>query len=146
MNIHVNGKDYTIDAADNTSLLDALRIHLNLTGTKYGCGEAVCGACKVLIDGRAVPACITPVANVQHKSIVTIEGLSKNGALHPMQQAFLDADAFQCGYCTSGMIIAAVSLKNQNPNATHQEIIDAMQGNICRCCVYPRIVQAISNA
>jgi aerobic-type carbon monoxide dehydrogenase small subunit (CoxS/CutS family) len=145
MNIRVNDKDYTIDVPDNTTLLDALRIHLNLTGTKYGCGEAVCGACKVLIDGRAVPSCITPVANVQHKSITTIEGLSKDGALHPMQQAFLDADAFQCGFCTSGMIITAVALKNQNPKATHQEIIDAMQGNICRCCVYPRIVQAISN-
>lgn len=146
MIINVNDKDYSIDVADNTTLLDALRIHLNLTGTRYGCGEAVCGACKVLIDGRAVPACITPVANVQHKSIVTIEGLAKDGQLHPMQQAFLDADAFQCGYCTSGMIITAVALKNRNPNATQQEIIDAMQGNICRCCVYPRIVQAISKA
>lgn len=146
MNIHVNGKDYTLEVEDNTTLLDALRIHLNLTGAKYGCGEAACGACKVLIDGKAVPACITPVATVQYKNIVTIEGLSKNGVLHPMQQAFLDADAFQCGFCTSGMIITAVALKNQNPNATHQQIIEAMQGNICRCCVYPRIVEAISKA
>lgn len=146
MKINVNSTDYTLDVPDNTSLLDALRVHLNLTGSKYGCGEGACGACKVLIDGRAVASCITPVASVQDKAIVTIEGLEKNGRLHPMQQAFLDEDAFQCAYCSSGMIIAAIALKTKNPKPSRQEIIEAMQGNICRCCVYPRIINAISKA
>lgn len=146
MKIRVNGNEYNVDVPDNTSLLDTLRVHLKLTGSKYGCGEGVCGACRVLIDGHAIPSCITPVASVQNKEIVTIEGLEKNGQLHPMQQAFLEEDAFQCAYCSSGMIISAVALKNRNPKPSRQEIIDAMQTNVCRCCVYPRIVKAISNA
>lgn len=146
MKIRVNGNEYNVDVPDNTSLLDTLRVHLKLTGSKYGCGEGVCGACRVLIDGHAIPSCITSVASVQNKEIVTIEGLEKNGQLHPMQQAFLEEDAFQCAYCSSGMIISAVALKNRNPKPSRQEIIDAMQTNVCRCCVYPRIVKAISNA
>lgn len=146
MKIRVNGNEYNVEVPDNTSLLDTLRVHLKLTGSKYGCGEGVCGACRVLIDGHAIPSCITPVASVQNKEIVTIEGLEKNGQLHPMQQAFLEEDAFQCAYCSSGMIISAVALKNRNPKPSRQEIIDAMQTNVCRCCVYPRIVKAISNA
>lgn len=144
MTINVNGTDYTLDIPANTSLLDALRVYLNLTGSKYGCGEGACGACKVLIDGHAVPSCVTPVASAQNKSIITIEGLEKEGALHPIQQAFLDEDAFQCAYCTSGMIISAVALKSKNPNPTRQEIVEAMQRNVCRCCIYPRIINAIS--
>ncbi|MGK6351327.1 (2Fe-2S)-binding protein [Parapedobacter sp. DT-150] len=146
MILHVNGHEYRIDVPDNASLLDTLRIQLKLTGAKYGCGEGVCGACRVLIDGHAVPSCITPAVSVQNKEIVTIEGLEKDGQLHPVQQAFLDEDAFQCAYCSSGMIISAVALKNQNPKPNQQEIINAMQVNICRCCVYPRIMKAISNA
>ena len=146
MTIHVNGNDYTLDIPAHTSLLDALRIHLNLTGSKYGCGEGACGACKVLVDGHAVPACITPVASVQHKEIITIEGLEEDGRLHPMQQAFLAHDAFQCAYCSSGMVISAVALKTSNPNPTRQQIIEAMQRNVCRCCIYPRIVDAIMDA
>ncbi|WP_257666049.1 (2Fe-2S)-binding protein [Parapedobacter tibetensis] len=144
MKIHVNGSEYSLNVPDNTSLLDALRVHLKLTGSKYGCGEGMCGSCKVLIDGHAMPSCITPVASVQNKEIITIEGLEKEGQLHPVQQAFLDEDAFQCAYCSSGMIISAVALKARNPKPTRQEIIDAMQGNVCRCCVYPRIMKAIS--
>ncbi|RPD38038.1 (2Fe-2S)-binding protein [Chitinophaga barathri] len=146
MKINVNSTDYNLDVPDNTSLLDALRVHLNLTGSKYGCGEGACGACKVLIDGRAVASCITPVASVQNKSIITIEGLEKDGKLHPVQQAFLDEDAFQCAYCSSGMIISAVGLKTKNPKPSRQQVIEAMQGNICRCCVYPRIINAIIKA
>jgi aerobic-type carbon monoxide dehydrogenase small subunit (CoxS/CutS family) len=145
MKINVNGTDYNLDVPESTSLLDALRVHLNLTGSKYGCGEGACGACKVLVDGRAVPSCITPVASVQHKAVVTIEGLEKDGKLHPMQQAFLDEDAFQCAYCSSG-IMAAVALKAQDPKPSRQKVIEAMQGNVCRCCVYPRIIKAIMKA
>ena len=146
MKINVNGTDHTLDVPANTSLLDALRVNLNLTGSKYGCGEGACGACRVLVDGHPVPSCITPVASVQNKFVITIEGLEKDGKLHPLQQAFLDEDAFQCAYCSSGMIISAVALKAKNPRPTREEIIEAMQGNICRCCVYPRIIHAISKA
>jgi|SRR5690606_38294950 Aerobic-type carbon monoxide dehydrogenase, small subunit CoxS/CutS homologs len=146
MKLQVNGKEYQVDVAPDTTLLDTLRIHLNLTGSKYGCGEGVCGACRVLVDGHAVPSCVTPTSSVEHKEVVTIEGLAKEGKVHPVQQAFLDEDAFQCGYCTSGMIITAVALKSRNPHPTPQEIAEAMQGNICRCCVYPRILTAVSKA
>lgn len=146
MKINVNATDYNLDVPDNTSLLDALRVYLNLTGSKYGCGEGACGACKVLIDGGAVASCITPVASVQNKAIITIEGLEKDGKLHPVQQAFLDEDAFQCAYCSPGMIISAVALKAKNPKPSRQQVIEAMQGNICRCCVYPRIINAIIKA
>lgn len=145
MKINVNGNDHTLDVPDNTSLLDALRVHLNLTGSKYGCGEGVCGACMVLIDGHARPSCITPVINVRNKAVVTIEGLEKDGELHPLQQAFIEEGAFQCGYCTPGMIISALALKTKNPKPTRQEIIEGMQGNICRCCAYPRIMNAVSS-
>lgn len=146
MIIHVNGKDHELDIPGNTSLLDVLRVHLNLTGSKYGCGEGVCGACKVLVDGNAIPSCITLVANVQNKEIVTIEGLERDGELHPIQHAFLEEDAFQCAYCSSGMIISAAALKSKNPSPTRQEIIEAMQRNVCRCCIYPRIIKAIEKA
>ena len=146
MKLNVNGKELTIDVTANPSLLEALREQLGLTGTKYGCGEAACGACKVLINGNAIPACITPAVTVQGKKVTTIEGLEKNGNLHPVQQAFLEVDAFQCGYCASGMIISAVALLEKNASPTKQEITDAMNGNICRCCAYPKIVEAIYQA
>jgi aerobic-type carbon monoxide dehydrogenase small subunit (CoxS/CutS family) len=127
-------------------LLSILRDDLDLTGAKYGCGEGQCGACTVLVDGAAVKSCITRAASVAGKKIVTIEGLAKDGALHPVQQAFLDADALQCGYCTPGMILGAVALLARNPKPGEQEIVRGMNGHICRCGTYPRIVQAVQKA
>jgi len=146
MKINVNGKEMTIDVTANPSLLEAIREQLDLTGTKYGCGEGACGACKVLVNGSAVPSCITPAVSVQGKKVTTIEGLETDGELHPVQQAFLEVDAFQCGYCASGMIINAVALLDKNSSPTKQEIEDAMNGNICRCCTYPKLVEAIYQA
>jgi aerobic-type carbon monoxide dehydrogenase small subunit (CoxS/CutS family) len=143
MKLNVNGQELIVDVSANPSLLEALREQLQLTGTKYGCGEAACGACKVLVDGNAVPSCITPAVAVQGKKITTIEGLEKDGQLHPVQEAFLSVDTFQCGYCASGMIITAVALLERTPSPTKQQIVDAMNGNICRCCTYPKIVEAI---
>lgn len=142
----VNGKSYTVDADPQTSLLSVLRDSLDLTGSKYGCGEGQCGACTVLIDGKAQRSCITKVATVSQKQITTIEGLAKGDQLHPVQEAFLDAGALQCGYCTSGMIMSAFALLKQNPQPKESEIIDFMDGNICRCGTYSRIVSAIQKA
>src|SRR5690606_8456231 len=130
----------------NPSLLEVLREQLDLTGTKYGCGEGACGACKVLINGSPVAACITPVLNAQDKEIITVEGLEKNGLLHVVQQAFLDEDPFQCGYCAPGMMVSAVALLERNPTPSRDEIISSMQGNICRCCTYPQIMEAVHRA
>lgn len=146
MKVNVNGKEHTVEVTGNPSLLEVLREQLDLTGAKYGCGEGACGACKVLVSGSPVPSCITPVTSVQDKQIVTVEGLEQNGRFHRIQQAFLAADAFQCGYCAPGMVIAAVALVDKNPRPSEQEIKEAMQGNICRCCTYPQIVQAIHQA
>jgi aerobic-type carbon monoxide dehydrogenase small subunit (CoxS/CutS family) len=123
-----------------------LREQLDLTGSKYGCGEGQCGACTVLIDGKAHRSCITPVSSVANKSVTTIEGLARGQHLHPVQQAFIDEDAMQCAYCTSGMIMSAVALLNNKRNPTDEEILQFMQGNICRCGTYPRIVSAIRKA
>jgi aerobic-type carbon monoxide dehydrogenase small subunit (CoxS/CutS family) len=142
----VNGNERRIDAAPDESLLSILRNRLGLTGTKYGCGEGQCGACTVLIDGRSVRSCLTPAATVANKKITTIEGLSPNGSLHPLQQAFLDEEAFQCGYCTPGMVMSAQALLRSNPTPTDEQIIDQMNGNICRCGTYPRIMAAIRRA
>jgi len=142
----INGKSYAVDAEPQSSLLSVLREQLDLTGTKYGCGEGQCGACTVLIDGKAQRSCITRAGTVSQKQITTIEGLASGDHLHPVQEAFLDAAAMQCGYCTSGMIMSAVSLLQQNPSANEREIIDFMDGNICRCGAYPRIVRAIQKA
>src|SRR5690606_25018095 len=143
MKVNVNGKECFIEVKGNTSLLEVIREQLDLTGTKYGCGEGACGACKVLVNGSPVYSCITPITQVQGKEVTTIEGLEKEGKLHAVQQAFLEGDAFQCGYCASGMIISAVALVEKNPNPSEQEIQEAMQGNICRCCTYPQIMQSI---
>jgi aerobic-type carbon monoxide dehydrogenase small subunit (CoxS/CutS family) len=142
----VNGRTYTVDADPQTSLLTALREHLDLTGTKYGCGEGQCGACTVLIDGKAQRSCVTRAATVAQKQITTIEGMTKGEELHPVQQAFLDEGALQCGYCTPGMIMSAVALLKQNPYPTRDEIVDYMDGNICRCGTYSRIIRAIQRA
>jgi aerobic-type carbon monoxide dehydrogenase small subunit (CoxS/CutS family) len=142
----VNGKVYTAEAGPQTSLLSVLREQLDLTGSKYGCGEGQCGACTVLIDGRAQRSCITKAATVSQKQITTIEGLAPGDQLHPVQEAFLEFGAMQCGYCTSGMIMSAVALLQRNPSPKENEIISFMDGNVCRCGTYPRIVSAIQKA
>jgi aerobic-type carbon monoxide dehydrogenase small subunit (CoxS/CutS family) len=142
----VNGVRHEINPAPEQPLLSVLRDNLNLTGTKYGCGEGQCGACTVLLDGKPVRSCRTSVASAQNKKITTIEGLEQNGKLHPVQEAFLGQEAFQCGYCTPGMILSAVALLTSNPNPTEPEIVRFMNGNICRCGTYPRIVAAVRQA
>ncbi|MGE5113056.1 MAG: (2Fe-2S)-binding protein [Acidobacteriaceae bacterium] len=147
MILNVNGKDHPIPSiAANEPLLYILRDHLQLTGTKYGCGEGQCGACTVLLDGIPVRSCITPASAAAKKKIMTIEGLERDGQLHPVQQAFLEHDAMQCGYCTSGMIVSAVGLLRFDPNPTDEHIVRYMNGNICRCGTYPRIVAAVKQA
>jgi aerobic-type carbon monoxide dehydrogenase small subunit (CoxS/CutS family) len=142
----INGQTLRAEVEQDATLLSVLREQLDLTGSKYGCGEGQCGACTVLIDGKAHRSCITPVRSVANKSVTTIEGLGRGQHLHPVQQAFLDEDAMQCAYCTSGMIMSAVSLLNNKRNPSDQEILQFMQGNICRCGTYPRIVAAIRKA
>ena len=146
LEISVNGKRHAVLYPADTPLLSVLRDELGLTGTKYGCGEGQCGACTVLIDGKAQRSCITRVGSVSGKQITTIEGLAKGDRLHPVQQAFLDEDAMQCAYCTSGMIMSAVALLQKNAGPDEKEIIDFMDGNICRCGTYSRIVRAIQKA
>jgi aerobic-type carbon monoxide dehydrogenase small subunit (CoxS/CutS family) len=145
-NLNVNGSPRIINADAEVSLLSVLRDQLDLTGSKYGCGEGQCGACTVLIDGVARRSCITPVGAVGQKRITTIEGLAQSDRLHPLQEAFLEEAAMQCAYCTSGMIMTAVSLLHAKPNLSAAEIKHSMEGNICRCGTYPRIVAAIEKA
>src|SRR5205809_2725916 len=144
--LRINGTQVRVRADVERSLLSVLRDDLDLTGAKFGCGEGQCAACTVLIDGVAAKSCLTKVGAVAGKKIVTIEGLAPEGALHPVQQAFLDADALQCGYCTPGMILGAVSLLKRNPRPSDAEIVSGMNGHICRCGAYPRIVAAIRAA
>jgi len=144
--LEVNGAQHQVDADPETSLLEVLRNNLDLTGAKYGCGESQCGACTVLLDGQAVHSCVTPLSEAAGKPILTIEGLAKNGKLHPIQQAFVDEGAMQCGYCVTGMIMAAYSLLKSKPDPTEAEIVEHMNGNICRCGGYPRMVAAIQRA
>ena len=144
--LHVNGAARLANAEPNRSLLSVLRDDLGLTGAKYGCGEGRCGACTVLIDGRAVRSCNTRVQAAEGKKVQTVEGLAANGRLHAVQDAFLAADAMQCGYCTPGMIVSAVALLAENPEPTREEIIRGMNGNICRCGTYTRIIAAIERA
>jgi aerobic-type carbon monoxide dehydrogenase small subunit (CoxS/CutS family) len=144
--LSVNGRKLPVNADSQTSLLTVLRDYLNLTGTKYGCGEAQCGACTVLIDGQMTRSCTMPVGKVASKQITTIEGLEKDGQLHPLQEAFIEADAMQCGYCTSGMIMAGAALLKKNPQPSRAEIVKHMDRNMCRCGTYLRIVKAIQIA
>jgi aerobic-type carbon monoxide dehydrogenase small subunit (CoxS/CutS family) len=144
--LYVNGTKRSVDADAETSLLTVLREQLGLSGSKYGCGEGQCGACTVLIGGFSRRSCITPVGSIDTKSVTTIEGLEQNGQLHPLQQAFLEEGAMQCAYCTSGMIMTGVALLRANPNPSSQDIAQFMEGNICRCGTYLRIIVAIRKA
>jgi xanthine dehydrogenase YagT iron-sulfur-binding subunit len=144
--LHVNGVAKKLNLAPWTTLLDALRIHLGLTGTKKGCDHGQCGACTVLVDGRRINSCLTLAVMKDGALITTIEGLTKDGVLHPLQQAFIDLDAFQCGYCTPGQICSAVALIGEARAHSAEEIRELMSGNICRCGAYPNIVAAIEQA
>ena len=144
--LNVNGKKLRVDVDSQTPLLYVLRDQLNLTGTKYGCGEAKCGACTVLVEGQQMRSCVTPVGRVSGKQITTIEGMEQDGKLHPLQEAFLKADALQCGYCTSGMIMSAAALLKKNTKPSREEIVKHMDANVCRCGTYARIVKAVEIA
>jgi len=146
IHLFINGDSHTVNADPQTSLLAVLREHLDLTGTKYGCGEGQCGACTVLIDGKPLRSCITRAGSVSGKQITTVEGLASGEHLHPVQEAFLEEDAMQCAYCTSGMIMSAVGLLKRNPEPTRSQIVDAMDGNVCRCGTYSRIIRAVQRA
>jgi len=142
----LNNKKTELVTDPTQMLLWVLRNHFGLTGTKYGCGIGFCGACTVLIDDEPVRSCMMPVSDVAGKSVVTIEGLEKKGKLHPVQQAFIDHDALQCGYCTPGMIVTAVGMLKKNPSPTRQEIVEGMEENLCRCGAHMRIIAAVEDA
>jgi aerobic-type carbon monoxide dehydrogenase small subunit (CoxS/CutS family) len=142
----LNGKKTEIVTDPARTLLWMLRNHLGLTGTKFGCGTGFCGACTILINREAVRSCQLPVSEAAGKEIITIEGLSRNGRLHPVQQAFIDHDAFQCGYCTPGMIMTAAGFLMKNTSPTRQEIIDGLEDNLCRCGAHVRIIEAVETA
>jgi len=142
----VNGQTRTLTTDPKRPLLEVLREDLKLTGTKYGCGEAQCLACTVLVNGKAVASCVTPVADADQQEVLTIEGLAKAGQLHPIQEAFLAEGAFQCGYCTPGMIMGVVALLREIPNPSEDEIKSRMQRHLCRCCEYPKLIKAIRRA
>ena len=142
----INGENREVEAVPNTPLLWVLRDNLNLTGTKYGCGVAQCGACTVHLDGTAVRSCSTPVSIIGNKKVTTIEGISSEEKVHPVQQAWIDENVPQCGYCQTGQIMSAIALLDKNPTPTDSEIEEAMKGNICRCGTYERIRKAIKRA
>ena len=144
--VNVNGVERQIDVDGERTLLSVLRDDLDLTGTKYGCGEGQCGACTVLLNGVPTRSCRLTIGGVGARKVATIESLEEEGRLHPVQQAFLDHDAMQCGYCTSGMVLAGYALLQRNHDPSETEIVRALQGNICRCGTYPRIVAAIREA
>jgi aerobic-type carbon monoxide dehydrogenase small subunit (CoxS/CutS family) len=142
----LNKKPITLTVDSDRTLLWVLRTDLGLTGAKYGCGRGYCGACTVLVNNEATRSCLLPVISVKGKEVTTIEGLAKNGGLHPLQKAFVEHDAMQCGYCTSGMILTAYGFLQKNPNPTYSDIVRNMDGNLCRCGAHNRIVQAIQSA
>ena len=142
----LNGKPTRLTVDSERMLLWVLRTDLGLTGTKYGCGKALCGACTVIVDDRAVRSCVVPVGSIKGKNVLTIEGLANNGKLHPIQEAFIKHDALQCGFCTPGMILNAYSLLLRNPQPTKEEIIQNMDYNLCRCGAHLRIIRAIESA
>jgi len=144
--MNVNGRDYELLVEPNWSLLDVLRDKLRLTGTKKGCEEGECGACTVIVDGKAVNSCLVLAVEADGKKIFTIEGLAGNGELHPLQRAFVEHHAFQCGFCTPGMIMSALALLNEKPNPTEEDVKKAIAGNLCRCADYTNIIKAILEA
>jgi aerobic-type carbon monoxide dehydrogenase small subunit (CoxS/CutS family) len=144
--LNVNGQTVTVTTDESRPLLDVLREDLALTGTKYGCGEGECGACTVLIDDQAERSCVTSVGDVQDRAVTTIEGLATGHVLHPVQRAFLDQQAMQCGYCVPGQILTAVALLRDNPAPSREQIVAALQGNLCRCCNYANILAAVQQA
>jgi len=146
LKLNVNGSERQVGASEGEPLLWVLRNKLGLTGTKYGCGEGQCGACTVLLDGRPTRSCLTPASAVAGAKITTVEGLEHFGKLTPVQEAFLEEGAFQCGYCTSGMVLAATALLTEHPHPSENEMVEAMDGNVCRCGTYPRIREAILRA
>jgi len=139
----LNGQPATLDTDDDRMLLWVLRTELGLTGAKYGCGEGLCGACTVSVDGKAVRSCRTPIRNVAGKAVVTIEGLARDGKLHPLQQAFVDHGAFQCGFCTSGMLMSASVFLRETPKPSREAVVTHMDRNLCRCGAHQRVVEAI---
>jgi aerobic-type carbon monoxide dehydrogenase small subunit (CoxS/CutS family) len=141
--LRVNGRDREVDAEPGDNLLSILRDDLGLTGSRFGCGEGQCGACTVLLDGAGARSCVTPVSSIGTKAITTIEALADGERLHPVQMAFLEAEAFQCGYCTSGMIMATAGLLKTNPNPSEDDVRRLLDRNVCRCGTYPRIVKAV---
>jgi nicotinate dehydrogenase subunit A len=141
--LEVNGRHQAVDVDGTRTLLSVLREELALTGTKYGCGEGQCGACTVLLDGRAARSCRVTLAEAAGKKVTTIEGLERHGRLHPVQAAFLEVEAFQCGYCTPGMIMAAAALLESQPEPSEEDVASRLVGNVCRCGTYPRIVAAV---
>ena len=142
----VNDRDVSLQCDPDRSVLEILREELHLTGPKYGCGEGACGACTILVDGKPTFSCSIQIDTIANKNITTIEGLAKNDALHPVQQAFLAEGAYQCGYCTAGMILAAAALLERNKKPGREDIVKAMNGHLCRCCTYPKIIAAIQRA
>lgn len=144
--LRINGTKHRVEADAERTLLSVLRDDLDLTGTKYGCGEGQCGACTVLIDGQATRSCLTQVAAVEGKAITTVEGLEQNGRLHPLQEAFIAEDAMQCGYCIAGMLMTGAGLLKKNPSPSEADILHAMEGNVCRCGSHPRILAALKRA
>ena len=144
--LRINDLTHEVEGEAGDSLLSVLRYELGLTGSKFGCGEGYCGACTILVDGEIARSCVTRLGAAAGKAITTIEGLAKGDRLHPVQQAFLDAEAFQCGYCTPGMVMATVGMLKRTPNPTEQDIARILDRNVCRCGTYPRIVDAIKAA
>jgi len=146
ISFRLNGEPVSLDSDSDRKLLWVLRTDLELTGTKYGCGESICGACTVIVDGVPERSCQVPLRDVQNKEVITIEGLVQGSELHPLQEAFVERGALQCGFCTPGMIMNAYALLLDNPAPTRGEIIDGMEDNLCRCAAHKRIVEAIEDA
>jgi aerobic-type carbon monoxide dehydrogenase small subunit (CoxS/CutS family) len=144
--LRINGRTHEVDGEPADSLLAVLRSDLGLTGSKFGCGEGYCGACTVLVDGQVTRSCTARLAAVAGKPVTTIEGIADGNRLHPVQEAFIEAEAFQCGYCTPGMVIATIGLLRTNPDPTDQDIAKVMDRNVCRCGTYPRLVEAVKLA
>jgi carbon-monoxide dehydrogenase small subunit len=142
----VNGRDYSLEVREDMRLLDFLREELKLTGTKEGCGEGECGACTVIIDGKAVNSCLVLVPEIDGREVITVEGLERDGRLHPLQESFIEKGAVQCGFCTPGMLMSAKALLDGNADPSDEEIMEAIEGNLCRCTGYYKIVQAIRDA